>query len=282
MLNARPLQYPEFFEPTETIFQKKHAQGYLPVAYGEKRFSITGFNQFLMAGANMMFSESIGSIQDEFSQFQPGFAVPEHFDAVASDSQSSPVKASKKVMRSFHYCYVGLLDYTMHRLGVGSPQFLAMMTELDAAVTKMVDSLRPGTQVYITADHGLIHVDLAKQIDIQKFPKLLKEIKSMAGEPRLPYLYGDPTTLIPLCQTYLSTDFEIYTKAEFLPLISPPGSTPTNSKLTELIGDVVLIPKTHATLVDSSYMSRNSMLLKGVHGGNTPTERTVPLIKFNA
>ncbi|MDR2538892.1 MAG: alkaline phosphatase family protein [Bifidobacteriaceae bacterium] len=320
-----------FINPVHNLFSQKNLQGYYSYSFGMSKFAKTAFNQILTAG-----SQFIGHSRSKY----PLIAYQE--------AQAAGVIAGP----SLTYVYVGDLDQSAHHNGVGSEKFLTELRKFDQVLEEIVGiknasvsatssistsvtthagvRLPAGvanahnTTYYIIADHGSVNVDLTHQVDIQNYPKLVDAIALMTGEPRLPYLYGNPEQLLSLSQKYLSDDFEILTRDQFISLTDNDSSDtnlentsaagdssdqndPEISKVRDsslaknsprlsiangptangyqptanLVGDVVLIPRSTATLVDSKTMLDNAMTLKAVHGANSRTERIVPFLKLS-
>jgi predicted AlkP superfamily pyrophosphatase or phosphodiesterase len=140
-----------------TLFQTADATGLAAIAIGPARYAESGFTRAVLRGAD----------------YRPGGSIGDRL-AVAHEALAGPP--------GLIYIYVPELDTASHAHGLESPNWLAALEELDAAVGRFAARLGPTHGLLVTADHGVIDVPHASQIVVA--PELLEAVRHVAGEPR--------------------------------------------------------------------------------------------------
>lgn len=190
--------------------------------------------------------------------------------------------ASRSVARNqLTHVYWAEIDKVGHHEGVGSPQWREALRDFDSALRHFVGNLPTGTQVILTADHGMINADPRQRIDVAGNYGLSKGLRSLGGEPRCTHAY------------YNSQGGANSAKARWEEVVGDLGVVMSRDEIVDSglygevdshvygwLGHLVILAKKNATIVDSSSMSPMSLGLIGVHGSLTRTEMTVPGISF--
>src|SRR5690606_26076871 len=101
--------------------------------------------------------------------------VGERIAAVVSASATRP---------SLTYVYDSDLDWTGHRFGVASTQWLQQLAMVDAEAEQMREALPSGTRMLVVADHGMVDSPPDARIDVDAVPHLRDGVVLLGGEAR--------------------------------------------------------------------------------------------------
>ena len=80
--------------------------------------------------------------------------------------------ASDSGAPTFTYLYTPAIDFISHEAGVGHKSVQAAAEELDREVERLAGSLPKDSRVVLTADHGLLDIDQAKDYEIDPSDEL--------------------------------------------------------------------------------------------------------------
>ncbi|MGW5107372.1 alkaline phosphatase family protein [Nocardia sp. NPDC004123] len=178
----------------------------------------------------------------------------------------------------FAYAYFPDLDANGHLYGPESPQWLAVLRDIDACLAGLFAELPSTCTVLITGDHGMIHVDTV--IDLDARPALHRDVRLIGGEARVRHIYLDrPEALADAHSVWtaeLSTHATVVTREQALDEHWF-GPTPPIPVIASRIGDLVAVAEGAAVLVRPALEPLESALV-GHHGARTSAEQLVPLI----
>ncbi|MFE3054272.1 alkaline phosphatase family protein [Nocardia sp. NPDC059239] len=178
----------------------------------------------------------------------------------------------------FAYAYFPDLDANGHLYGPESPQWLAVLRDIDACLAGLFAELPSTCTVLITGDHGMIHVDTV--IDLDARPALHRDVRLIGGEARVRHIYLDrPEALADAHSAWtaeLSTHATVVTREQALDEHWF-GPTPPTPVIASRIGDLIAVAEGAAVLVRPALEPLESALV-GHHGARTPAEQLVPLI----
>ncbi|MEU1205603.1 nucleotide pyrophosphatase/phosphodiesterase family protein [Nocardia sp. NPDC005825] len=178
----------------------------------------------------------------------------------------------------FAYAYFADLDANGHLYGPESPQWLAVLAEIDAAVADLLADLPSSCTLLITGDHGMIHVDNA--IDLDALPALHRGVRLIGGEARVRHVYLEhPHALADVRAAWtgeLSPHATVVSREQALDEHWF-GPTPPTPVIAHRIGDLIAVAENQAALIRPALEPLESALL-GHHGARTSAEQLVPLI----
>ncbi|WP_153414501.1 alkaline phosphatase family protein [Nocardia macrotermitis] len=178
----------------------------------------------------------------------------------------------------FTYAYFADLDATGHLHGPESPQWLAMLRQVDACVAELLGELPATCSLLITGDHGMILAD--NVIDLDARSELHRDVRLIGGEARVRHIYLDnPAARTDAHDCWsggLSTHATVVTREQALDEHWF-GPTPTDAIITARIGDLIAVARGGTVLVRPEREPLESTLL-GHHGAWTADEQLVPLI----
>lgn len=187
--------------------------------------------------------------------------------------------------RKFIYCYWPGLDHTGHSHGIGSRQAATHYQDVDAAFGEFLDSIQgTGTMVVVTADHGMIDVSDADNIELDDHPDLAETLAlPLCGERRVAYCYVKPGRREAFEQyvtaelgehAHMRASRELIDNGYF-------GAGDPHPRLHERVGDYTLIMKQRFVIKDWLPGEARHVQI-GVHGGISDAEMYVPLIVATA
>lgn len=178
---------------------------------------------------------------------------------------------------SFTYAYEGDLDWTGHRYGVASTQWLQQLAAVDAQVEQLREALPDQVRLLIVSDHGMIDSSPRAHVDIDLHPPLRDGVALLGGEARFRHLYcrrgavqdvvatwsamlGDRAVVLPREDAFESGWFGAVT-----------------SSVLPRIGDVVVAARADLAVM-SSVDFDYEMTLVGLHGSLTSAEMLIPML----
>jgi hypothetical protein len=179
---------------------------------------------------------------------------------------------------SFTYLYDGDLDWTGHRYGVASAQWLQQLAIIDAEAEQLRDALPAHARMLVVADHGM--VDAARperRIDVDEDPAYRQGVVLLGGEARFRHVYCTAGAVDDVrarwCEL-LGDAALVLTRDE---AIARGWFGEVTSPVLPRLGDVVAAARDDWGLfssVDFPYELR----LVGLHGSLTPVEMRIPLL----
>jgi hypothetical protein len=237
-----------------TLFEQADATGLTSIAIGPARYADSGFTRAVLRGA----------------EYRAGASIADRLERAHAALSGPP---------ALIYVYVPELDAASHAHGLESPNWLAALEELDAAVGRFTPSLGPTHGMLVTADHGVIDVPHSAQVVVA--PELLRGVRHVAGEPRCLQLHlesgesagehGDRWRLSEGPRAWVATRAEAI-EAGWFGEVAP--------EVLPRIGDVLVAARKRvAYYADPDDRGRKMI---GQHGSLSPDELNIPLLRFGA
>ena len=178
------------------------------------------------------------------------------------------------------YLYVGELDHTGHAHGWRSARWLEQLERLDTAMAELLRRVPRGTQILLSADHGMIDTGPTWRIDLSEVPELRRDVAALAGEPRLSQLYvtgSDEGLAAEVARRWREHLGEralwVGTRQEAAAHLGPMGE-----RARSVVGDVLVAMAGAWVVVDPRVHSEGAIAMPGVHGSFTDAEMVVPLL----
>ncbi len=186
--------------------------------------------------------------------------------------------AAARVRPSLTYVYDGDLDWTGHRFGVASSQWLQQLAMVDAEAEQLREALPAATRmVAVAQSHGMVDSAPLSRIDVDEEPGLRDGIALLGGEARFRHLYvasGAVDDVVATWRSTLGDRAEVLTRDE---AIGRGRFGPVDPGVRPRLGDVV-VACTGDTALMSSVDFPYEMTLVGLHGSLTPAEMRIPVI----
>jgi Type I phosphodiesterase / nucleotide pyrophosphatase len=179
---------------------------------------------------------------------------------------------------SLTYLYDGDLDWTGHRYGVASSQWLQQLAIIDAETEQLRDALPSHARLVVLADHGMVDAsDPERRIDVDDDPAYRDGVVLLGGEARFRHVYcaaGAVEDVRARWSELLADAALVLTRDE---AIARGWFGDVSAAVLPRLGDVVAAARDNWGLfsfVDFPYETR----LVGLHGSITPVEMRIPLL----
>jgi hypothetical protein len=179
---------------------------------------------------------------------------------------------------SLTYLYDGDLDWTGHRYGVASSQWLQQLAIIDAEAEQLRDALPAHARLVVLADHGMVDAsDPERRIDVDDDPAYRDGVVLLGGEARFRHVYctsGAVEDVRARWSELLADAALVLTRDE---AIARGWFGDVSAPVRPRLGDVIAAARDDWGLfssVDFAYETR----LVGLHGSITPVEMRIPLL----
>lgn len=178
---------------------------------------------------------------------------------------------------SLTYLYDSDLDWTGHKFGVDSPQWLQQLAMIDHEVEQLREALPAATRLVVVADHGMVDSPPAHRTDVDQHPELRDGLLIFGGEARFRHLYCRSGAVDDVRETwasFLGPAADVLSREEAIARGWFGEVIPT---VFPRLGDVlVAMREDHAVFssVDFAY----EMTLVGLHGSLTADEMVIPIL----
>ena len=104
-------------------------------------------------------------------------------------ASGSPPRRRSAARPSLTYLYDSDLDWTGHRWGVSSSQWLQQLAMVDAEAEQLREALPASTRLVVVADHGMVDSPDESRVDVDDHADLLDGVALIGGEARFRHLY---------------------------------------------------------------------------------------------
>lgn len=235
----------------------------------------TAFTQLVRAGV----TTTVVNKRD-FERSPLTVAAHRGADFVGADlvgERIAAVVAASAVRPSLTYVYDSDLDWTGHRFGVASVQWLQQLAMVDAEAEQMREALPTDVRLLVVADHGMVDSPVESRVDVDEELVLRDGVQLLGGEARFRHLYcqrGAVDDVVATWRGVLGERAEVLTRDEALRRgwfgASAPGVLPR-------LGDVVVACRGDLAVVSSTDFPYESQLV-GLHGSLTPAEMLIPMV----
>jgi hypothetical protein len=191
----------------------------------------------------------------------------------------------------YGFIYLPAVDAAMHKLGPDAPEVEQLIDETLTVLARNLlrGSLREGTLVLLTADHGMAHVDPDRSLYVNDlWPEIVDQLEmgsdgrplAPAGSSRDLFLHtrrGSHDHVRTTLQTLLDGSAEVRPVAEMIQqgIFGPVVS----ERFRRRVGDLVVLPYP-GEAVYWNEPPRFTQPYRGQHGGLTHAEMEIPLVAF--
>lgn len=255
------LDQPAEWLRTSTVFDRAQPHSVRSFVVGNPRFARSTLTDIIYSGAEFIGARTI-------------------------DDRVSEAVLLAKQQNSLVVLYISELDELAHKHGVASAQWVAELESVDAAIALLEKQLGAEVGLFITADHGIIDIPVAKHYLYGAEQHHVQYLLGIGGEPRCLQLYFTQESTE---EERLSTlaawkaDFEslawVLTREEVEQAGLFSSVTP---EVTSRLGDVFVLAKKHVVFYDERDTTLKGRSMVGQHGGISPEEMTIPGIRLAA
>jgi len=178
---------------------------------------------------------------------------------------------------SLTYLYDGDLDWTGHRYGVDSPQWLQQLAAIDAEAQQLREALPDEVRLVVVADHGMVDSPAHRRIDVDDHPELLAGLVLLGGEARFRHLYcadGAAADVAGAWDALLGDRAEVLSRES---AIERGWFGAVEERVLPRLGDVVVAARDDVGVFSTKEFAYEKTLV-GLHGSLTADEMLIPIL----
>ncbi len=178
---------------------------------------------------------------------------------------------------SLTYVYDSDLDWTGHKFGVASTQWLQQLAMVDAEAEQMRDALPHSVRLLVVADHGMVDSDLSSRVDVDEVMELRDGVDLLGGEARFRHLYcsrGSVDSVVATWREVLGDKALVLTRDD---AIARGWFGEVAAGVLPRVGDVLVACRDDAAIVSTTDFPYEKSLV-GMHGSLTPAEMLIPIL----
>jgi hypothetical protein len=243
---------PATWQPHPTAFARLAAAGVAVSSVNKREFRDSGLTLVGYRGADYVGADRVG----------------ERIAAVVATAAARP---------SLTYVYDADLDWTGHRFGVASTQWLQQLAMVDAEAEQMREALPADVRLVVVADHGMVDSPPEARVDVDEVPVLRDGVTLLGGEARFRHLYCVGGAVDDVAATWRETLGE---RAEVLTrdqAVARGWFGELSPAVTPRIGDVLVAARGDLAVMSSVDFPYETTLV-GLHGSLTAAEMLVPVV----
>lgn len=240
------------WQPHPTVFSRLAAAGVHVAVVNKREFNGTGLTVAAHRGAEYVGADRVG----------------ERIAAVLAAASSRP---------SLTYVYDSDLDWTGHKFGVASTQWLQQLAMVDAEAEQMREALPASVRLLVIADHGMVDSPDTARVDVDDHPALRDGVALIGGEARFRHLYCSGGAVRDVLDTWtamLGTRAEVLTREDAVARGWFGALTPA---VRPRIGDVVVACRDDVAIVSTVDFPYEKTLV-GMHGSLSAAEMLIPIL----
>lgn len=182
--------------------------------------------------------------------------------------------------RAVVYGYHPEIDSEGHLFGVGSPEWIDAVADVDRMLTRLVDKLPRNTALIITADHGQINVPWQRRFDLDVDRRLRAGVRVVAGEARVRYLHtvpGATDDVIAAWRGVLGDAAWVVSRDQ---AVAEGWFGPVPEQHLQRIGDVVAACNEDYVVLATATDPPGVARMIAFHGSATEPEMRIPLVIY--
>jgi hypothetical protein len=243
----------------------------VPTVY--ERLAQAGIPGYIVSNAAFQ-SSGLGLVLDRGVTDFLGYVTPSSIPPLAVQALAAAGGPA------FLFAYWHGLDDVGHRSGPDSPLCAEELRMFDGMLGRLTERLAgTGTLLLLTADHGMIGVDMAHAYAVNGTPVEAELASRLAGDARAPYLRARPGRAEALARVLEETfpgTFDILPARQAMAAGLWGART---SPFLARIGDWVVLPRGNGRIWHNPEVPLAGLPLQlGSHGGLSPEEMLVPLV----
>ena len=240
------------WQPNPTAFAGLGALGVRVSVVNKREFKDSGLTVAAHRGAEFVGADKVG----------------ERIAATVAASSERP---------SLTYVYDGDLDWTGHKYGVASSQWLQQLAMIDAEAEQLREALPGDRRLVVVADHGMVDSAMEHRIDVDEHLEMRDGLAVFGGEARFRHLYCHNGAVADVVATWtekLGDRADVLTREAAIARGWFGGVTPS---VLPRIGDVVVASHGDFAVMSTADFPYENTLV-GLHGSLTPDEMLIPVI----
>jgi hypothetical protein len=246
---------PEAVQPQPTVWERAEQAGIATTICTYDNFADTGLTRAVLRGGRWG------------GTYAEGDAVARAADAI------------DRGHRSLVYVYVSALDLVGHMRGPDTDAWTAQVGIVDRIAAQLADRLPPDATLFVTADHGMVHVPDDAKVDADEVTSLRDGVVALAGEPRARHVHterGAAGDVLATWREVLDDTWVVLSRDDAIAAGLFGALVTTTAR--ERIGDVVALSLGIGGVVERRRTPRLSAM-PGQHGSLTDDELLVPFLR---
>lgn len=243
---------PTEWQPHPTAFGRLAHAGVHVTSVNKRDFNGSGLTVASQRGATYVGADRVG----------------ERIAATVSASSHAP---------SLTYVYDSDLDWTGHKFGVSSSQWLQQLAMVDAEAEQLREALPASTRLLVVADHGMVDSPMTARVDVDEVDGMRDGVALIGGEARFRHVYCSAGAVADVATTWrevLGHRATVLTREEAVGRgwfgAVAPGVLPR-------LGDVMVACHDDTAIVSTRDFPYENTLV-GLHGSLTSTEMLIPIL----
>lgn len=240
------------WQPHDTAFASLAKAGVAVANVNKREFAGSGLTVAAHRGAEYVGADRVG----------------ERIAAVVASSAQRP---------GLTYVYDADLDWTGHKFGVASTQWLQQLAMVDAEAEQMREALPSSVRLVVVADHGMVDSPQESRVDVDADPALRDGVRLVGGEARFRHLYcagGAVDDVVATWREVLGERADVLTRAE---AVARGWFGPLAPAVAPRVGDVVVACRGDLGIISTTDFPYENTLV-GLHGSLTPAEMLIPIL----
>jgi hypothetical protein len=256
LLNALHWDVPDLdplqWQPHQTAFGALQEAGVRASVVNKREFEGSGLTVASQRGATYVGVDKVG----------------ERIAAVLAASSHRP---------SLTYVYDSDLDWTGHRWGVASQEWLQQLGMIDHEAEQLREALPSDRRLLVIADHGMVDVPAEARVDVAADDRLRAGVQLVGGEARFRHLYcrrGADTDVVATWRELIGDRATVLTRAE---AVGRGWFGQVDAGVAPRIGDVVVACHDDFAVMSTDAFPYEPKMI-GMHGSLTPAEMLIPIL----
>jgi len=240
------------WQPHPTAFDRLASAGVHVTSVNRRDFDGSGLTVASQRGATYVGADRVG----------------ERIAAAVSASGESP---------ALTYVYDSDLDWTGHKFGVASTQWLQQLSMVDAQAEHLRDALPTSTRLLVIADHGMVDSPQDDRVDVDEVTGMRDGVALIGGEARFRHLYCPFRAVDDVIATWrevLGPRATVLARDE---AIDRGWFGDVEPQVRARLGDVMVACHDDAAVVSTRDFPYEKSLV-GLHGSLTPAEMLIPIL----
>ena len=211
-----------------------------------------------------------------------GLTVAAHrgADYVGADKVGERIAAaleSSARRPSLTYLYDADLDWTGHKFGVASSQWLQQLAMIDAEAEQLREALPRDVRLVVVADHGMVDSPEESRVDVDTTTELRDGLALFGGEARFRQLYCQRGAIDDVVATWTSVLGDRATVLRREDAVARGWFGAIGPGVLPRIGDVVVACHDDVAILSTEEWGYEATLV-GLHGSLTPDEMLIPVL----
>ena len=240
------------WQPHPTAFGRLAHAGVHVTSVNKRDFDGTGLTVASQRGATYVGADRVG----------------ERIAAAVSASAHQP---------SLTYVYDSDLDWTGHKFGVASTQWLQQLAMVDHQAEQLREALPSSTRLLVVADHGMVDSPEEARVDVDETDGLRDGVGLLGGEARFRHLYCAAGAVPDVVETWRGTLGDRATVLTREEAVGAGWFGAVEPRVLPRLGDVMVACHGDTAVVSTRDFPYENTLV-GLHGSLTSTEMLIPIL----